>query len=59
MSGANSIYSMNMSNYPVKDIPVRVDTKPLVANNGKLNIKGVTLDIADMYIEGKKIELGY
>ena len=30
MRGSNSIASTNISNYPVKDIPIRIDTKPLV-----------------------------
>ncbi|WP_455537806.1 fibronectin type III domain-containing protein, partial [Terrisporobacter sp.] len=59
VNGTNSIYSMNMSNYPVQDIPLRIDTTPLVANNGKLDIKGATLDIASMYIEDKLVELDY
>ncbi|WP_270670654.1 immunoglobulin-like domain-containing protein [Paraclostridium bifermentans] len=59
MSGSNSIGSMSMSKYPVQDIPVRIDTNPLVANNGTINIKGATLDIADMYIEGKRIKLDH
>ena len=48
MRGSNSIASTNISNYPVKDIPIRIDTKPLVLNNGKLDIKGATLNIVDI-----------
>ncbi|WP_346046391.1 S-layer homology domain-containing protein, partial [Paraclostridium tenue] len=59
MSGSNSIGSMSMSNYPVQDIPVRIDNAPLVATDGKIDIKGATVDIADMYIEGKKVDLDY
>ena len=59
INGSNYIYSMNMSDYPVQDIPLRIDTTPLIANNGKLDIKGATLDIADMYIENQLVELDY
>ena len=59
MRGSNSIASTNISNYPVKDIPIRIDTKPLVLNNGKLDIKGATLNIVDMYIEDQKVTLDY
>ncbi len=59
MSGSNSIGSMNMSNYPVQDIPVRIDNAPLVATDGIIDIKGATVNVADMYIEGKKIDLDY
>ncbi len=59
INGTNYIQSMNMSNYPVEDIPLRIDTTPLVANNGKLDIKGATLDIANMYIEDQLVELDY
>ncbi|WP_052343680.1 S-layer homology domain-containing protein [Bacillus massiliigorillae] len=58
LSGSNSISSTNMSNHPVQDIPVRIDNK-LEAINGKLDIKGTTIDVADMYIENQKVELDY
>ena len=59
MSGSNSISSTSMKTYPVEDLPIRIDSKPLVANNGKVGVKGATLDIADMYIEGEKVQLDY
>ncbi|WP_338658460.1 S-layer homology domain-containing protein [Paraclostridium sordellii] len=59
MSGSNSIGSTSMSNYPVQDIPVRIDNAPLVATDGKIDIKGATVNVADMYIEGKKVDLDY
>ncbi|CEP80577.1 DUF5011 domain-containing protein [Paraclostridium sordellii] len=59
MSGSNSIGSTSMSNYPVQDIPVRIDNAPLVATGGKIDIKGATVNVADMYIEGKKVDLDY
>ncbi|WP_155490069.1 immunoglobulin-like domain-containing protein, partial [Paraclostridium sordellii] len=59
ISGSNSIGSTSMSNYPVQDIPVRIDNAPLVATDGKIDIKGATVNVADMYIEGKKVDLDY
>ncbi|WP_346962035.1 immunoglobulin-like domain-containing protein, partial [Clostridium sp.] len=57
--GANSIYSSVMTTYPVTDIPVRIDNTPLKAIDGKLDILGATIDVADMYIEGNKYDIGY
>jgi len=48
-----------MSNYPVKDLPVRIDNSPLKAIDGKLDILGATLDVVDMYIDGNKYDIGY
>ena len=59
MNGSNSIGAMNMSNYPVQDIPVRIDNEPLVAIDGIVNIKGATINVADIHIEDKKVELDY
>ena len=42
ISGSNSIGSTSMSNYPVQDIPVRIDNAPLVAKDeGGSGIKSV------------------
>ena len=57
ISGTNSIYSMNMSNYPVTDLPIRIDNLPLVSNNGKVTIQGATVNVAQMYIEGEEVKL--
>ena len=57
INGTNSIYSMNMSNYPVTDLPIRIDNLPLVSNNGKVTIQGATVNVAQMYIEGEEVKL--
>ncbi|MBE6061015.1 MAG: DUF5011 domain-containing protein [Clostridium sulfidigenes] len=59
VNGSNSLSSSIMSNYPVKDLPVRIDNSPLKAIDGKLDILGATLDVVDMYIDGNKYDIGY
>ncbi|MBU3090152.1 hypothetical protein KPL42_16895 [Clostridium gasigenes] len=59
ISGSNSIVSSIMTDSPVKEIPIRIDNETLVAKNGKLNIKGATINVVDMYIEGQKVVLDY
>ena len=49
---------MNMSNYPVQDIPIRIDSSILLSN-GRVDIQGATINVADMYIENQKVDLDY
>lgn len=58
VGGSNYIYSINISNYPVEDIPIRVDSSILLPN-GRVDIQGATINIADMYIENQKVDLDY
>ena len=58
ISGSNSIASMIMTTYPVTDIPVRIDEIEYSSAN-KISIKGATLKIADMYIDGELVNLDY
>ena len=58
MSGSNHISSMNMSNYPVKDLPIRIDSSILLPS-GRVDIKGATINVVDMYIENQKVDLDY
>lgn len=55
--GSNRIRSSNMSNCLVTDIPLKIANNPLAMVNGMLKIKGSTLPIADIYIEGKRFML--
>ena len=58
ISGSNSIFSIQMSNYPVENIPIRIDND-LIVSNGVVDIKGATINVVDMYIENQKVELDY
>ena len=58
ISGSNSIASMIMTTYPVTDIPVRIDEIEYSSAN-KISIKGATLKIVDMYIDGELVNLDY
>ena len=58
MSGSNYISSMNMSNYPVEDLPIRIDSSILLPR-GTVDIKGATINVVDMYIENQKVDLDY
>lgn len=49
---------MNMSNYPVEDLPIRIDSSILLPS-GSVDIKGATINVVDMYIENQKVELDY
>lgn len=42
----------------MKDIHLRID-EDLVATSGKVDIEGANIDVADIYIEDKKVELDY
>ncbi|MGL4107395.1 dockerin type I domain-containing protein [Clostridium sp. LP20] len=59
VSGSNSINSTTMKDYPVEDIPIRIDNISLSQEKGKVNIQGATLDISDMYVEDEKVTLDY
>ena len=56
-TGFNSINTMVSSSTPVKDIPVEIVGGEATSLNGKLRIKGSTLDIADFYIADNKIDI--
>lgn len=56
--GINNINNINISNSSIKNIPLRIDTSILISK-GVLNLRGATVDIADLYIEDKKISLDY
>ncbi|WP_289129252.1 dockerin type I domain-containing protein, partial [uncultured Clostridium sp.] len=58
ISGSNSISSMIMTTYPVTDIPIRIDEIEYSSAN-KISIKGATLKIADMYIDGELVNLDH
>ena len=58
MSGSNYISSMNMLNYLVEDLPIRIDSSILL-QNGRVDIKGATINVVDMYIENQKLDLDY
>ena len=59
LGGTNSIGSIKASNDPI-DIPLKVyeadDKNTLIAKEGKLDITGATLPIADLSVEGTKID---
>ena len=59
LNGSNSIGSLIMSNYPVADLPIRIDNEPLVANSGNVDLKGATVNVANMYVEGQAVNLDY
>ena len=58
INGSNYITEMKMTTYPVIDIPVRIDEIAYVSTN-KILIKGATLKVADMYIDGQLVTLDY
>ncbi len=56
VSGSNSFSGvMQFTTYPVTDVPIGIDSN-LIVSEGKLSVKGATLDIADMYINGVKVD---
>ena len=55
--GSCSIYGLTCSNRIVNMIPLRFDEDLIVDANGNLNLKGATLNIADMSINGDDIKL--
>ena len=55
--GSCSIYGLTCSNRIVNMIPLRFDEDLIVDANGNLNLKGATLNIADMNINGDDIKL--
>ena len=57
ISGNCSVNSMTSSTYPVQEIPYTIDNNEINTENGLLNMKGATLDIADFYINDQKIDL--
>ena len=59
LNGSNSIGSLIMSNYPVADLPIRIDNEPLVANSGNVDLKGATVNVTNMYVEGQAVNLDY
>lgn len=57
-AGINNIRSQVATNRPVEDIPLEIYTNPIIAENGVIKyLEGATLPIADMYVEGKKVDL--
>ena len=57
--GSCSMYGLTCSNRIVNMIPLRFDEDLIVDANGNLNLKGATLNIADMSINGDDIKLDY
>ena len=57
ISGNCSVNSMTSSTYPVQEIPYTIENNEINIENGLLNMKGATLDIADFYINDQKIDL--
>ena len=57
ISGNCSVNSMTSSTYPVQEIPYTIANNEINIENGLLNMKGATLDIADFYINDQKIDL--
>ena len=55
ISGSNSISSSECSNYPVTYIPYKLNRDSISITDGKLHINGITLDVADFYINDTKI----
>lgn len=55
--GSCSIRGLTCSNRIVNQIPLRFDQDLIVDANGNLLLKGATLNIADMVVNGKNIEL--
>jgi hypothetical protein len=55
ISGSNSISLSECSNYPVTYIPYKLNRDSINITDGKLHINGVTLDVADFYINDTKI----
>ena len=55
ISGSNTISSTECSNYPVTYIPYKLNRDSINVTDGKLHINGITLDIADFYINDTKI----
>ncbi|MBT2731082.1 Ig-like domain-containing protein [Carnobacterium sp. ISL-102] len=59
MSGSNSVSSMNASNPPVTEMPIRIDSNLLQSINGNLSFSGATVDVADMYVNNQLIDTSY
>ena len=57
ISGNCSVNSMTSSTYPVQEIPYTIENNEINIENGLLNMKGATIDIADFYINDQKIDL--
>lgn len=54
LSGTNRIVSTSASDQILTDLPLNIE-KELKSIDGKIGIMGVTVDVADLYINGEKI----
>ena len=57
VSGSNSYESLKMTSYPVEDIPFKLTTEELKSVNGKISYSGAVVDIADMYVNDRKVNV--
>ena len=55
LSGTNSISDLVCSNFLIEDMPLWIE-EPIKSVDGKLDLKGITPEVADLYVNGQKIE---
>ncbi|MBY6085965.1 Ig-like domain-containing protein [Priestia flexa] len=57
VSGSNSLYGMTASNYPLADVPFKLNNTPLNAKDNKVNLEGSTVPVVDVYLNNKPLSL--
>ena len=57
VSGSNSLYGMTASNYPLADVPFKLNNTPLNAKDNKVNLEGSTVPVVDVYLNNKLLSL--
>lgn len=58
-SGTNSIHSVQATNRPVAEVPVRIDQTLTASRNGDVALKGVSLPNITLAVEGKDVQTDY
>ena len=58
-SGTNSIHSVQATNRPVAEVPVRIDQTLTASRNGDVAFKGVSLPNITIAVEGKDVQTDY
>ncbi|WNB92511.1 Ig-like domain-containing protein [Bacillus sp. NEB1478] len=57
LSGSNSIYSMVATTYPLSEVPIQLYDTPLIKEDGKINLRGATIPVVDVYLDNQKLNV--